>query len=264
MSKLPSIKEIETILKEIEDPKDDRLQKYGKDSRIGVQRLIKRWMKQKREEEMQSLEFQQLCIFEKELRDEGYQYITGIDEVGRGPIAGPVVAAAVILPSTFFLPGINDSKKLSEKKRELCAKYITKHAISVGIGIVSSNEIDQINIYQATKKAMISAIHQLNVKPEYLLIDAMQLEVPYPQKSIIKGDSKSVSIAAASIMAKVTRDRMMKEYAEEYKDYGFEKNMGYGTREHLNGLKLYGATPIHRKSFAPVKDLSRMKELSDS
>jgi ribonuclease HII len=255
MSNLPNIKEIEIILKEIEDPKDNRLQEFEKDSRVGVQRLLEKWMKQKRREKADNLEFQNLCIFEKELRDEGYKFIAGIDEVGRGPIAGPVVAAAVILPSTFYLPGINDSKKLNEKKRELYAEYIHKHAISVSIGMVSSKEIDQINIYQATKKAMVSAIHQLEEKPDYLLIDAMQLEVPYPQKSIIKGDSKSVSIAAASIIAKVTRDHMMKEYAEEYRGYGFEKNMGYGTSEHLNGLNLHGATPIHRKSFAPVKDL---------
>ena len=183
------------------------------------------------------------------MREQGFSLIAGIDEVGRGPLAGPVVASAVILPETFYLPGLNDSKKISEAKRELFYETIMEEAIAVGTGIVHNEEIDEINIYEATKKAMITAVAQLSQQPDHLLIDAMKLDLPIPQLSIIKGDAKSVSIAAASIVAKVTRDRMMKEYAKEYPHYGFDKNMGYGTSAHLDALHAYGLTPWHRKKF---------------
>lgn len=184
----------------------------------------------------------------------GYSIIAGIDEVGRGPLAGPVVAAAVILSEDFYLPGLNDSKKLSKAKRESYYTYIKQHA-DIGIGIVDHKEIDQLNIYQATKKAMQMAVQSLTRTPDYLLIDAMTLPLSVPQESIIKGDTKSASIAAASIVAKVVRDRMMEQFAKKYPYYGFDQNMGYGTKEHLDGLKIYGPSDIHRLSFSPVKEI---------
>ena len=193
--------------------------------------------------------------FETELYNKGINFIAGIDEVGRGPLVGPVVTAAVILPKDFYDERINDSKKLTEKKRELLYDVIMENAISVGIGMSSSSIIDEINILNATKKAMIEAINNLSVKPQHLLIDAVKLDIDIPQTSIIKGDAKSESIAAASIIAKVTRDRMMVELDEKYPMYDFKHNKGYGTIKHIEALYKYGPMSEHRKSFAPVSDL---------
>ncbi len=193
--------------------------------------------------------------FETELYNKGINFIAGIDEVGRGPLVGPVVTAAVILPKDFYDVRINDSKKLTEKKRELLYDVIMENAISVGIGMSSSSVIDEINILNATKKAMIEAINNLSVKPEHLLIDAVKLDIDIPQTSIIKGDAKSESIAAASIIAKVTRDRMMVELDEKYPMYDFKHNKGYGTIKHIEALYKYGPMSEHRKSFAPVSDI---------
>ena len=193
--------------------------------------------------------------FETELYNNGINFIAGIDEVGRGPLVGPVVTAAVILPKDFYDERINDSKKLTEKKRELLYDVIMENAISVGIGMSSSSVIDEINILNATKKAMIEAINNLSVKPEHLLIDAVKLDIDIPQTSIIKGDAKSESIAAASIIAKVTRDRMMVELDEKYPMYDFKHNKGYGTIKHIEALYKYGPMSEHRKSFAPVSDI---------
>ncbi len=193
--------------------------------------------------------------FESELYNNGINFIAGIDEVGRGPLVGPVVTAAVILPKDFYDERINDSKKLTEKKRELLYDVIMENAISVGIGMSSSSVIDEINILNATKKAMIEAINNLSVKPQHLLIDAVKLDIDIPQTSIIKGDAKSESIAAASIIAKVTRDRMMVELDEKYPMYDFKHNKGYGTKKHIEALYQYGPIEEHRKSFAPVSDL---------
>lgn len=190
--------------------------------------------------------------YEKELYKENIELIGGIDEVGRGPLVGPVVAACVILPKNFYHKDIRDSKELSEKKRDKLYKVIMKKAISIGIGVVSSKRIDEINIYEATKEAMILAIENSKIRPEYLLIDAMKLNVDIPSKSIIKGDTLSESIAAASIIAKVTRDAMMYELDKEYPMYDFKNNKGYGTKKHLFALKKYGIIEEHRKSFAPV------------
>lgn len=196
---------------------------------------------------------------EEELRQEGYRYIAGVDEVGRGPLAGPVVAAAVILPEDFDVLGIDDSKKLSEKKREELFDIIMEKAIAVGIGMVDEKVIDEINILQATKQAMKEAVAAAEEKLktrvteggiDYILFDAMKIEEIYiPQESIIKGDANILSIAAASIIAKVTRDRMMVEYAEKYPGYAFEKNKGYGTKAHYEGLRAQGMCPIHRRTF---------------
>ena len=189
--------------------------------------------------------------FENELYESGIKYIAGIDEVGRGPLVGPVVTAAVILPKDFYDERINDSKKLTEKKREQLYDVIMENAVSVGIGISSEDVIDDINILEATKKAMIEAVNNLSVKPEHLLIDAVKLNVDIPQTSIIKGDAKSESIAAASIIAKVTRDRMMIELDKEHPEYDFKHNKGYGTKKHIDTIEKYGILKEHRKTFAP-------------
>lgn len=192
--------------------------------------------------------------FENELYNLGINLVAGIDEVGRGPLVGPVVACAVILPKDFYMEEINDSKKLSEKKREMLYSVIMENAISVGIGVKSEKVIDEVNIYEATKLAMIDAVNNLSVKPEHLLIDAMKLDIDIPQTSIIKGDSKSESIAAASIVAKVTRDRMLDELDLVYPEYDFKNNKGYGTKKHLEAIKKYGVIDEHRRSFSPVSD----------
>lgn len=197
--------------------------------------------------------------FENELYNNKINFIAGIDEVGRGPLVGPVVTAAVILPKDFYDERINDSKKLTEKKRELLYDVIMENALSVGIGISSPEVIDEINILNATKKAMIEAINNISIKPEHLLIDAVKLDIDIPQTSIIKGDAKSQSIASASIIAKVTRDRMMVELDKKYPMYDFKHNKGYGTKKHIEALYKYGPLKEHRKSFAPVSELTNKK-----
>lgn len=192
--------------------------------------------------------------FEKQALAEGYKFIAGVDEVGRGCLAGAVVAGVVILDISKPLPvGLNDSKKISKKKREIIAEEIKEHALAYAIGQIEADEIDQINILEATKKAMILAVQNLKLKADYLLIDALELKnIDLPQKGIIKGDAVSASIAAASIIAKVYRDNLMKDFALTYPEYGFEKHAGYGTKAHFEALRTHGATPIHRKSFRGV------------
>ncbi len=197
--------------------------------------------------------------FENELYNNGINFIAGIDEVGRGPLIGPVVTAAVILPKDFYDERINDSKKLTEKKRELLYDVIMENALSVGVGMSSPEVIDEINILNATKKAMVEAVNNLSIKPEHLLIDAVKLDIDIPQTSIIKGDAKSQSIASASIIAKVTRDRMMLELDKKYPMYDFKHNKGYGTKKHIEALYKYGPLKEHRKSFAPVSELTNEK-----
>ncbi len=188
--------------------------------------------------------------YENALYQKGCVYIAGTDEVGRGPLAGPVVAVAVILPKDFDVLGVDDSKKLSEKKREALFELIKENALCYGVGIVDNETIDRINILQASKLAMKMAVDQLDPKPDHLLVDAMTLEnVPIAQTGIIKGDSKSVSIAAASILAKVIRDRMMLEYHITYDCYSFDSNKGYGTLAHYEGIRQNGMCPLHRRSF---------------
>lgn len=223
-------------------------EKYGSDERSGVQNLIAKYKKQeaKLQEEIQRTE--SMMAYEKQYAQ--YGYICGIDEVGRGPLAGPVVAGAVILPKDEEILYLNDSKKLSEKKREELYEVIMEKAVATGIGIVSPARIDEINILQATYEAMRMAIKNLHVEPNLLLNDAVTIpEITIPQVPIIKGDAKSVSIAAASIIAKVTRDRLMVEYDSVLPGYGFAGNKGYGSAEHISSLKKLGPTPIHRKSF---------------
>ena len=203
-------------------------------------------MKEKEEQRLNELKEIDKSYFKK-----GYNYICGIDEAGRGPLAGPVVVAAVIMPKDSMIEGVNDSKKVSEKKREKLYELIIEEAISYSVGIVDQNEIDRINILNATKAGLTEAVRTLKVKPELILVDALTnidtCGVPY--QSIIKGDAKSYSIAAASIIAKVTRDRIMREWDKVYPQYGFERHKGYGTAAHISAIKENGLCPLHRLSF---------------
>ncbi len=196
-----------------------------------------------------------MLAYEKELYLEDITLIAGVDEVGRGPLVGPVVAAAVILPVGFTLEGLDDSKKLTEKKRDKFYDIIMEKAIAVGIGEVSAKRIDEINIYQASREAMIEAISNLNVKPEYILSDAMPLDIGIPNKPIIHGDALSLNIAAASVIAKVTRDRMMYELDKVHPEFGFARHKGYPTKAHLEALKKYGPLENYRFTYGPVRDL---------
>lgn len=201
-----------------------------------------------------------LCLkdnyrYERELKDKGVNFIAGVDEVGRGPLVGPVVAACVVLPDDYNLDGLTDSKKLSEKKRDYYYEEIKKQALGVGIGIISEKVIDEVNIYEATKLAMREAIKNClkECRIEHVLIDAMPLELDTPSTSIIKGDLKSITISAASVIAKVTRDKMLYELDEKYPMYDFKNNVGYPTKKHLEAINKYGIIPEHRRSYGPVK-----------
>ncbi len=224
------------------------LDKYRQDERSGVQKLIEKYDK---EEEKLQIEQKRLEVMRQyEKKYEQFGYVCGIDEAGRGPLAGPVVAGAVILPKDCEILYLNDSKKLTEKKREMLYDEIMEKALAVGVGVASPAVIDEINILQADYEAMRMAINNLSIKPDVLLNDAVTIpKVDIKQVNIIKGDAKSVSIAAASIIAKVTRDRMMVEYDKLYPEYGFASNKGYGSASHIKVLKELGACPIHRKSF---------------
>ena len=195
-----------------------------------------------------------LYQYEKELIKNGIKLIAGVDEVGRGPLVGPVVTAAVILPVNYKLEGLTDSKKLTPKKRDKFYDIIMHDALAVSIGMEDAKVIDEVNIYEATKLAMIEAIDGLNIKPEHILIDAMPLDISIPHTSIIKGDAKSLSIAAASVIAKVTRDRMMDELDIKYPMYNYKKNKGYPTKEHIEAINKYGIIDGYRKTYGPVKD----------
>ena len=255
---MATIKDIKEALAQIDCLDDDRWDLYASDIRIGVQKAIVQRKKAMQAEIDEDVRLETMLRYEKELYQKGYQAIAGIDEVGRGPLAGPVVTACVILPKDCKIRHLNDSKKIPKKHHEEIYEEVLARALGVGIGIVDNDTIDRVNIYEATKLGMLQAIEQMKgevTKPDYLLIDAMQLDTPIPQLSLIKGDANSLSIAAASIVAKVTRDRMMAEYAKEYPGYAFDKNVGYSTKDHLAGLKQYGVTPIHRKSFEPIKSM---------
>ena len=192
--------------------------------------------------------------FERKLREEGIKFIAGVDEVGRGPLVGPVVAACVVLPEHFNLDGLTDSKKLSEKRREYFYDEIMRQALGVGVGIISEKVIDEVNIYEATKMAMKEAINNCSCKVEHVLIDAMRLDIDIPTTFIIKGDLKSITISAASVIAKVTRDRMLDELDLKYPMYDFKNNKGYPTKKHLEAIKKYGIIDEHRRSYGPVSE----------
>lgn len=248
-----TIKAIKAQLAMITNPKDELFVQLATDERQGVQTAINQWQRQYAKLTAAKLAFQEHLKIERAAKAQGFQLIAGVDEVGRGPLAGPVVAAAVILPADFELLGVNDSKQLSDKKRRELAPQIMAQAVAVGFGIVEAPEIDQINIYEASRVAMQQAVSQLKPQADYLLVDAMVVDVDLPQEKLIKGDAKSASIGAASIVAKVKRDEIMAAYDREYPGYDFASNAGYGTAAHLAGLAQHGITPIHRQTFAPVK-----------
>ena len=254
MSGKYTISQIKEILSSIHTIENPIFQQLSLDMRKGVQTALKSCQKRIEKEQKRAEHFIEMQYYERLAYQEGASFIAGVDEVGRGPLAGPVVAAAVILPKNIEDLGFDDSKKLSASKREEIYRLIQEKAIAIGIGIVDADIIDKVNIYQASRLAMQQAVSELKIQPDYLLIDAMKIDVNTPQIGIIKGDAKSISIAAASIVAKQVRDQMMREFDELYPGYDFSNNAGYGTPKHLEGLKSKGICPIHRKTFAPIKD----------
>ena len=250
-----TIKELKAKVNNLEQVSPELMEKLAADSRKGVQKIAQKIKRDRKKAKLAKEKYEEMKIYEKEKQAKGYELICGIDEAGRGPLAGPVVAGAVILGQDVYIPGLDDSKKLSEGKREELFEIINRQAQAVGVGIVDSNRIDQINILQATYQAMKEAISDLGITPDYLLIDSETIpQAGIPQVGIEKGDSKSVSIAAASIIAKVTRDRMLVDYAEKYPDYGFAQHKGYGTKVHRNALEKFGPCEIHRQSYKIVKN----------
>ncbi|MCD7825437.1 MAG: ribonuclease HII [Clostridiaceae bacterium] len=222
---------------------------YSADARKGVQNLIAKYKKKEKALQAELQRLEAMRVYERKYETQ-YTCICGIDEAGRGPLAGPVVAGACVLPADLDILYLNDSKKLSAKKRELLYDEISEKALACSVGIVSPERIDEINILQATYEAMRQAVDGLALTPDCILVDAVTIpDIKQKQLGIIKGDAKSVSIAAASILAKVTRDRIMLQYAEVYPEYGFERNKGYGSAEHIDVLKKKGPCPIHRRSF---------------
>ena len=252
---MPTIKEVKERLAMIDELDHPLFEELILDGRAGVKAAISKRKRELQKQVDEDLRLEKMLAYEKELYAQGIDLIAGVDEVGRGPLAGPVVAAAVILPKACKIPGLNDSKKIPKSKHKEIYEAVLQNAIAIGIGIKDNQVIDQVNIYEATKLAMMEAIGQLEPQPQHLLIDAMKLDLPIPQTSIIKGDANSLSIAAASIVAKVTRDQMMEEFDCEYPGYDFTQNAGYGTANHLAGLDKLGVTPIHRRSFEPVKSM---------
>ena len=252
---MPTIKEVKERLAMIDELDHPFFEELILDGRAGVQAAISKRKRELQKQVDEDLRLEKMLAYEKELYAQGIDLIAGVDEVGRGPLAGPVVAAAVILPKACKIPGLNDSKKIPKSKHKAIYEAVLQNAIAIGIGVKDNHVIDQVNIYEATKLAMMEAIGQLEPQPQHLLIDAMRLDLPIPQTSIIKGDANSLSIAAASIVAKVTRDQMMEEFDCEYPGYDFTQNAGYGTANHLAGLHKLGVTPIHRRSFEPVKSM---------
>lgn len=246
-----SVREVEEALHK--DSSAELLLQCQQDDRQTVRRLAARELKRREAQAAEDCRIQELLREEKKLWGQGYLLVAGIDEAGRGPLAGPVVAAACILPARFALPGLNDSKKLTESRRGKLFQQIQSQALDYAIASAEPAEIDALNILQATKLAMKRAVEGLKTRPQHLLIDAVELPaLNLPQISIINGDGLSASIAAASILAKVTRDRLMSELHNIYPEYGFAKNKGYGTAEHIKALQNRGPCPIHRRSFAPV------------
>ncbi|HET7522275.1 MAG TPA: ribonuclease HII [Bacillales bacterium] len=252
---METIKKIKQRLFHGEAPLSEReLKVLQHDHRKGVQQLLSKWRKQQEKQALLKQKYAEMSTYEQQLWQQGKARIAGVDEAGRGPLAGPVVAAAVILKKDTPVLGLNDSKQLTEKMREELYQEITASAEAVGVGTVSAKEIDRLNIYRAAGQAMIKAVRELKAVPDHLLIDAMRLPVSMPQTPIIKGDSRSVSIAAGSIVAKVTRDRLMREMDAKYPNYGFARNFGYATAEHLQSLERHGVCEEHRRSFAPVRE----------
>ena len=246
-----TIKDIEAIFAG-QEPDEELLAACRADSRKAVGALVRRYERQQKEHQRVAA----LYSYERAAWERGLEVVAGVDEAGRGPLAGPVSVAAVILPHDLYLPKLNDSKKLSAKVRDELYDEIRDKAIAIGTALIDAKTIDRVNIYQATINGMYESIFALKPEPQEVLIDAVKLDnLPMPSQSIIKGDAKSASIAAASIIAKVTRDRLMDEYDKQYPEYGFAQHKGYGTAQHIEALKKYGPCPIHRTSFEPVRSM---------
>jgi ribonuclease HII len=252
-----SYKQITSAINQMADFDNSIIAKLMADKRKNVRALGQRLQKRLIKDNLELERLKSLWCYEQQALEQGYRYVIGVDEAGRGPLAGPVVAAAVVLKDYVDIKGIDDSKKLSSIKRERVYEDIIEGAVSYGIGIVQPREIDEINILMATKKAMIMAVNSLKVKADYILVDAVDLQVKDAVvKPIVKGDQKSLSIAAASILAKVTRDRIMKELHTTFPKYRFDRNKGYGTKEHITAIRNHGICPIHRKTFVKNIDLN--------
>lgn len=241
------------------NPSLEDLLRWGEDPRQGVQTALQQYAKRKKRAREEHSRLLKMYRFEDLAYREGYVHIAGTDEAGRGPVAGPVTVAAVILPPHWECVGLNDSKKLSPAKRDLLFDQIREAAVAYSVVHVSAAEIDSLNIYQAVLRGMETAVLQLEVSADYLLSDAMPVKLQIPVKSIIHGDALSASIAAASILAKVSRDRLMKLYAEEFPEYGFDIHKGYLTEMHRKAIEKYGPTPIHRHSFEPIRSMTGYK-----
>lgn len=252
---MATIKEVTALLAQVDSLDSPVWADLAQDERAGVQAAIRKRQKELEKEAAEDARLEAMLCYEKALYENGVEWIAGLDEVGRGPLAGPVVAAAVILPKGCKIRHLNDSKKIPKSKHEAIYREVLERAVAVGVGVMDAGVIDQVNIYEATKLAMLEALGKLSQVPEHLLIDAMKLDTPISQTSIIKGDANSLSIAAASIVAKVTRDQIMADYDKAFPGYGFAKNVGYGTAEHIEGLDKQGITPIHRTTFEPIKSM---------
>lgn len=240
----------------VEQEWQEWMEELKTDARDGVKKALKSWENQFEKRQKIVQEHEAKLAFDASYRTHGGAYIAGTDEAGRGPLAGPVVTAAVILPAYCpELVGLNDSKQLSAEKREAFMELVEKHALASYVHFQSEDAIDELNIYEATRQSMKASIENLAIKPDFVLADAMTLDIDIPQDSIIKGDAKSLAIAAASILAKTARDRYMEEMDEKYPGYGFAKHAGYGTKQHLEAIDTLGVTPIHRKTFEPIKSI---------
>lgn len=247
-----SIAEIKAALQTITDLADPQVAVWREDPRKGVQAALVQREKQLAKLAAAQAAFERRFLYERQLWQAGHQFVAGIDEVGRGPLAGPVVTCAVILNADFDLLGVTDSKQLTKKEREELYLHIVDEAVEVNLAVNPAQRIDEINIYRATQEAMVQAVAGLQHQPSHLIVDAVPLPIKLPQTTLIKGDQKSISIAAASIVAKEYRDHLMMQYAQLYPGYDFDQNMGYGTQAHLAGLRAHGVTPIHRRTFNPV------------
>ncbi|MFH0358353.1 ribonuclease HII [Streptococcus sp. A27] len=252
---MATIKEVTALLAQVDSLDSPVWADLAQDERAGVQAAIKKRRKELEKEAAEDARLEAMLCYERALYENGVEFIAGIDEVGRGPLAGPVVAAAVILPKGCKIRHLNDSKKIPKAKHQAIYEEVMERAVAVGIGVMDNHIIDQVNIYEATKLAMLESLGKLDQQPQHLLIDAMTLDTTIQQTSIIKGDANSLSIAAASIVAKVTRDQMVADYDRQFPGYGFAQNAGYGTAEHLQGLAKHGVTPIHRRTFEPIKSM---------
>lgn len=249
-----TVKQIRERLSQLTDRSDPYVQSLATDSRKGVQQALTQFYRRLERQAAAQAAFRQRFRYEEKLWRQGCRYVAGMDEVGRGPLAGPVVTCAVILRPDFDLVGVTDSKQLTRHEREQLYLQIVNEAVEVSIAVNDREAIDRLNIYAATQDAMIRAVNNLHHRPDHLIVDAVPLKIAIPQTTLIKGDQKSISVAAANIVAKEYRDYLMRDYDRVYPGYGLAENMGYGTKEHLAGLAAHGATPIHRRSFRPVQD----------